>query len=126
MTNSVQRIPAEEYGARVVVSSRDEIGMPGSAFNKMAADSSISYARLVEHRQTLEQHIDERTWELERSNISQEKEAHAHQAAAERAEYLAFCDGLIDLPNRGMFSKLLNQSLSQARRAGQGSRWRSC
>ncbi len=93
--------------------------MPGSAFNKMAADSSISYARLVEHRQTLEQHIDERTWELERSNISQEKEAHAHQAAAERAEYLAFCDGLIDLPNRGMFSKLLNQSLSQARRAGQ-------
>jgi diguanylate cyclase (GGDEF)-like protein len=38
------------------------------------------------------------------------------QLAAERAEYLAFHDGLTTLPNRVLFSKLLGQSINQARR----------
>jgi diguanylate cyclase (GGDEF)-like protein len=35
---------------------------------------------------------------------------------AERVEYLAYHDGLTGLPNRGMFSKLLGQSISEAHR----------
>jgi diguanylate cyclase (GGDEF)-like protein len=35
---------------------------------------------------------------------------------AERVEYLAYHDGLTGLPNRSLFSKLLSQGISQARR----------
>jgi GGDEF domain-containing protein len=35
---------------------------------------------------------------------------------AQRIEYLAYHDGLTGLPNRSMFSKLLDQSISEARR----------
>jgi diguanylate cyclase (GGDEF)-like protein len=66
-------------GARVAVTSRDEIGLLGSAFNKMAEDLAV---------------------------------------AAERAEYLAYYDSLTTLPNRNMFSKLLNQAIRLARRDG--------
>jgi diguanylate cyclase (GGDEF)-like protein len=38
--------------------------------------------------------------------------------AADRIEYLAYYDSLTDLPNRTLFSKLLNQALSVARRYG--------
>lgn len=37
-------------------------------------------------------------------------------AHAARVEYLAYHDGLTALPNRSLFSKLLNQGISQARR----------
>ena len=42
-------------------------------------------------------------------------------AHAERVEYLAFHDGLTGLPNRSMFSKLLNQSIAE--RADQSRKW---
>jgi diguanylate cyclase (GGDEF)-like protein len=35
---------------------------------------------------------------------------------ARRIEHLAYHDGLTGLPNRGLFSKLLSQSISAARR----------
>ena len=79
LKGSVERIAAEDYGARVAVTSHDEIGLLGSAFNKMAEDLSV---------------------------------------AAERAEYLAYYDSLTTLPNRSMFSKLLNQAIRLARRDG--------
>jgi diguanylate cyclase (GGDEF)-like protein len=79
LKSSAERIAAQDYGARVAVTSRDEIGLLGSAFNKMAEDLSV---------------------------------------AAERAEYLAYYDSLTTLPNRSMFSKLLNQAISVARRDG--------
>jgi len=79
LKSSVERIAAEDYEARVAVTSHDEIGLLGSAFNKMAEDLSV---------------------------------------AAERAEYLAYYDSLTTLPNRSMFSKLLNQAIRLARRDG--------
>jgi diguanylate cyclase (GGDEF)-like protein len=79
LKGSVERIAAEDYGARVAITSDDEIGLLGSAFNKMAEDLSV---------------------------------------AAERAEYLAYYDSLTALPNRSMFSKLLNQAIRLARRDG--------
>ena len=40
------------------------------------------------------------------------------KVTAERVEYLAYYDSLTTLPNRGMFSKLLNQAIAFARRDG--------
>jgi HAMP domain-containing protein len=54
---AVERITAQDYGARVVVASRDEIGLLGTAFNSMAEDLSASHAKLAEQRQELENHI---------------------------------------------------------------------
>jgi len=79
LKSSVERIAAEDYEARVAVTSHDEIGLLGSAFNKMAEDLSV---------------------------------------AAQRTEYLAYYDSLTTLPNRSMFSKLLNQAIRLARRDG--------
>jgi diguanylate cyclase (GGDEF)-like protein len=47
-----------------------------------------------------------------------QQEVLQHQLAAERAEYLAYYDSLTALPNRSMFSKLLQQAISLARRNG--------
>jgi diguanylate cyclase (GGDEF)-like protein len=53
------------------------------------------------------------SWQLAQSRL---REREANLANAERAEYLAYHDGLTGLPNRSMFSKLLNQGISEARR----------
>jgi diguanylate cyclase (GGDEF)-like protein len=53
------------------------------------------------------------SWQLAQSRL---REREASLANAERAEYLAYHDGLTGLPNRSMFSKLLNQGISEARR----------
>jgi diguanylate cyclase (GGDEF)-like protein len=44
------------------------------------------------------------------------RENEAKLAHAQRVEYLAYHDGLTGLPNRSLFSKLLNQSISEAHR----------
>jgi diguanylate cyclase (GGDEF)-like protein len=62
--------------------------------------------------------LEERDAELSRSNILLQQEVQQHQLAAGRAEYLAYYDSLTTLPNRSMFSKLLNHAISLARRDG--------
>lgn len=53
------------------------------------------------------------SWQL---SLSRRRAAEEQVAHAERVEYLAYHDGLTSLPNRSLFSKLLNQSIQQARR----------
>jgi diguanylate cyclase (GGDEF)-like protein len=113
---SVERIAAHDYGARVADTSQDEIGLLGSAFNRMAEDLSRSHDELVEHKRELEQRVEDRTRELHQANTLIQQEGRQHQLAAERAEYLASYDSLTSLPNRATFSKLLNQALALARR----------
>lgn len=48
--------------------------------------------------------------------LSRQRAAEEQIAHAERVEYLAYHDGLTTLPNRSLFSKLLGQSINQARR----------
>ncbi len=55
---------------------------------------------------------------LRRVTGALEQEVRQHELAAERAEYLAYYDSLTALPNRSMFSKLLNQAIRLARRDG--------
>ena len=118
LQSSVERIATQDYGARVAVASHDEIGLLGSAFNKMAEDLSASHAELIKNERELEKRVAERTQELDESNTLLQQEVRQHQLAAERAEYLAFYDSLTTLPNRSMFSKLLKQAISLARRDG--------
>ncbi|HUO43752.1 MAG TPA: EAL domain-containing protein [Burkholderiales bacterium] len=53
------------------------------------------------------------SWELAQIR---RREVEAQMAHAERVEYLAYHDGLTGLPNRSLFSKLLEQGINQARR----------
>ena len=53
------------------------------------------------------------SWQLGQSRLREEEAKVAH---AQRVEYLAYHDALTGLPNRTMFSKLLSQSISEARR----------
>jgi diguanylate cyclase (GGDEF)-like protein len=52
-------------------------------------------------------------WQLAQSRL---REGETKLAYARRVEYLAYHDGLTQLPNRSLFSKLLSQSISEARR----------
>jgi diguanylate cyclase (GGDEF)-like protein len=55
------------------------------------------------------------TWQLAQSRLRESEVKITH---AQRLEYLAYHDGLTGLPNRSLFSKLLSQSISDARRYG--------
>ena len=107
LKSSAERIAAQDYGARVAVTTQDEIGLLGSAFNKMAEDLSVGHDELVD-----------RTQELSKTNTLLQQEMIERQIAAERAEHLAHYDSLTELPNRSLFSKLLNHAISFARRSG--------
>ncbi|MDP9084357.1 MAG: EAL domain-containing protein [Pseudomonadota bacterium] len=53
-------------------------------------------------------------WQLGQSRV---RESDTKLAHAKRIEYLAYHDGLTGLPNRSLFSKLLNQSITEAHRS---------
>jgi diguanylate cyclase (GGDEF)-like protein len=55
------------------------------------------------------------SWKLAQAG---RRENEAKIAHASRVQYLAYHDGLTDLPNRAFFSKLLEQSITEARRYG--------
>ncbi len=55
------------------------------------------------------------SWQLTQSRL---RESESKLEYARRVEYLAYHDGLTNLPNRGMFGKLLSQRISEARRYG--------
>ena len=56
-------------------------------------------------------------WRMSRQlALVRRHETEAKIAYAERVEYLAYHDGLTGLPNRSLFSKLLDQSISQGHR----------
>jgi diguanylate cyclase (GGDEF)-like protein len=117
LKQSVERISARDYSARVPVTSRDEIGALGLAFNELAENLSVSHAEIALHERDLEQRIADRTEELNHANVQLQQQIQQREIAAERAEYLAYYDGLTALPNRSMFSRLLEQAISRAKRS---------
>jgi diguanylate cyclase (GGDEF)-like protein len=100
--SSVARIAKGDYESSVPEAERDEIGTLGIAINQMARDLARSHAALLQHQRTLETRVLERTEELREAN--------------EKSEYLAYNDSLTDLPNRRMFSMLLERGIAQAKR----------
>jgi diguanylate cyclase (GGDEF)-like protein len=79
-----------EYAKRVDVDGRDEIGALQHAFNRMAGD-------------------------LQRSHVQLLAEVERERAAALQIEHLAYYDKLTGLPNRSLFSLLLERALVSAR-----------
>jgi signal transduction histidine kinase/DNA-binding NarL/FixJ family response regulator/HPt (histidine-containing phosphotransfer) domain-containing protein len=57
LKSSVERVAAQDYAARVIIQSHDEIGLLGIAFNNMAEDLSSSQAKLTLHKLELEQRV---------------------------------------------------------------------
>jgi diguanylate cyclase (GGDEF)-like protein len=57
--------------------------------------------------------IGRQSWQLQ---MSRRRESEMHRAHAERVEYLAYHDSLTELPNRALFSRMLTQGVSEARR----------
>ncbi|MBY5894280.1 SpoIIE family protein phosphatase [Rhizobium leguminosarum] len=58
LAGAAKRIQAKDYSVRVAITSRDEVGEAGEAFNRMAEE--ISY-----HTENLEQLVEERTAQIE-------------------------------------------------------------
>ncbi|WP_106796638.1 SpoIIE family protein phosphatase [Rhizobium sp. H4] len=58
LAGAAKRIEAQDYSVRVAISSKDEVGVAGEAFNRMA--ERISY-----HTENLEQLVEERTAQIE-------------------------------------------------------------
>ena len=100
LKSSVERIAAQDYEARVAVTSHDEIGLLGSAFNKMAEDLNASHQRVAE-----------RTRELDRSNTMLQEEVG-------QRSWEATHDVLTGLVNRREFESLVEVSVASARNAG--------
>ncbi len=87
----VDAMAAGQYGKRLDVDGRDEISALQQAFNLMASD-------------------------LERSHDQLLAEVEREKAAALEIEHLAYYDKLTGLPNRSLFSRLLETALATARR----------
>jgi PAS domain S-box-containing protein len=71
------RGPETKFSQRVVISSHDEIGQLGSAFNEMLDDIELSQKKIKEYTENLEFKVRERTAELSKEKKSlRESERH--------------------------------------------------
>jgi two-component system NtrC family sensor kinase len=81
---AIGEIGRGNLGAKVDISSRDEIGQVGRAFNRMAEDLHLAWQKIAEQNRTLEQRVRERTQELEQAHtrlLNTEKMAAVGQLA---------------------------------------------
>jgi diguanylate cyclase (GGDEF)-like protein len=118
LKDSAVRIAAHDYEARVAVTSRDEIGQLGSAFNQMAEDLGASHAALVEFNNRLDLKVDERTKELSDSaiaSLNMMEDAilwrQNTEQAREKLDYLASFDPTTGLANQSLFLERLQSRL---------------
>lgn len=116
LESGVRALAAGDYSAAVEVRTTDEMGKLGSAFNQMARDLQTSRDQLLDHQRLLEARVAERTRDLRNTNTLLQQEIGERMLAAERAEHVAYHDALTGLPNRAMFCRMLDHSVSEARR----------
>jgi diguanylate cyclase (GGDEF)-like protein len=125
LKDSAVRLAAQDYTARVVVASHDEIGIVAAAFNKMAEELGASHAELLEFNNQLDHKVSERTRELSDSAIASMnmmEDAVRQREDAEQAQkklnYLAYYDPLTGLANRGLFLERVAQDMRNAASGG--------
>jgi diguanylate cyclase (GGDEF)-like protein len=112
-------------GVRRWTSARELYGFPVALLVGLSVDEQMAAAR-AQMRVTLSWAVagsllvviltgllGRMSWQLVQGRG---RESDAKLKHAQRVEYLAYHDGLTGLPNRSMFSKVLNQSISEAHR----------
>jgi diguanylate cyclase (GGDEF)-like protein len=112
-------------GVRRWTSARELYGIPIAVLVGLSVDEQMAGAR-AQMRVTLSWAVSgsllvvmltgllgRMSWQLVQGRVREAEEKLKH---AQRVEYLAYHDGLTGLPNRSMFSKLLNQGISEAHR----------
>jgi diguanylate cyclase (GGDEF)-like protein len=112
-------------GVRRWTSARELYGFPVAALVGLSVDEQMAGAR-AQMRTTLGWAVSgsllvvtlagllgRMSWQLVQGRV---REGETKLKHAQRVEYLAYHDGLTGLPNRSMFSKVLNQSISEAHR----------
>jgi diguanylate cyclase (GGDEF)-like protein len=121
LKDSAVRLAAHDYTARVAVTSTDEIGIVGAAFNTMAEQLGASRADLLEFNTQLDQKVAERTRELSDSALAslnmmedaiREREMTAQ--SDQKLDYLSRFDALTGLANRSLFLERVAQDLRNA------------
>jgi diguanylate cyclase (GGDEF)-like protein len=112
-------------GVRRWTSARELYGFPLAVLVGLSVDEQMASAK-VQMRATLGWAalgsllvvlltglLGRMSWQLAQGRL---REGETKLAHAERVEYLAYHDGLTGLPNRGMFSRSLSQSINEAHR----------
>ena len=74
LVTGTQELAAGKRSARVTIAASDELGDLAHAFNKMAESLQLSHEEILNHQQTLEQRVKDRTIELEKE-IAERKQA---------------------------------------------------
>jgi len=111
----ISRHIAESVGECLVFASRVA---GGDLSIRLPPKGETEFGVLATALNGMTEELQEREAALKLSNALLQEEGRGHQVAAQRVEYLAYYDSLTTLPNRGMFSKLLNQAIALARRDG--------
>jgi diguanylate cyclase (GGDEF)-like protein len=84
-----------------------------SVFDAHLANRTAKHA---EHLRLLNADLEKQAAELSQTNLRLQAEVKERVRSEEQIQYLAYHDGLTSLPNRSLFSKLLNHGISQAHR----------
>jgi diguanylate cyclase (GGDEF)-like protein len=84
-----------------------------SVFDAHLANRTAKHA---EHLRLLNADLEKQAAELSQTNLRLQEEVKERVRSEEQIQYLAYHDGLTSLPNRSLFSKLLNHGISQAHR----------
>lgn len=120
LKDGVQSISRQDYSARVVTTSRDEIGLLGAAFNHMAEDLA-GRAELIASNDQLEREIAERKLQLSESvsaslvmTEEMERTQEAVEVAHRKISYLGQFDPVTGLANQSLFQERLQQRLIAA------------
>ncbi|HMH17461.1 MAG TPA: EAL domain-containing protein [Burkholderiales bacterium] len=84
-----------------------------SVFDAHLANRAAKHA---ENLRLVNVDLEKQAAELSQTNVQLQEEVKERARSEEKIQYLAYHDGLTTLPNRALFSKILNHGISQAHR----------